>query len=219
MKGSLVRIVLMAIAAVALGFSLIGFAREYRLAVILRDSEADLVDAIRGLDARDLPWGARDVRGLVTRCATLQLESALIRVVPRYRAELAQSCRAIAAAVLAESPAHARARAADLVAAGPAMSAADYALAQAAAPFEPWPLGTRLLAVGRAFGDALPADLRPLVAADADRAIRAHWGRLILADLYIGHPALRPLLTRVAEGRPPDEQRAFLDATREAGNG
>lgn len=204
----------MAISLVALGFSISGFTREYRFAVTLRDSEEDLIAALRAMDAQELPWGAYDLRGLVTTCTTLQLESELIRVVPRYRTEVAQSCQAIAAAVLRASPAHARARAADLVTAGAAMTAADYALAQAAAPFEPWPLGTRLLAVNRAFDDAVPADLLPLIAADADRAIREHWGRLILADLYVDHPALRPLLTAVAEGRPADEQRAFLNATR-----
>lgn len=210
---------LMAAGAATLVFCVAAFAREYRLAVTLRDSEADLVNALIGLDAQDLPWGAHDLRGLVTRCATLQLESDLIRIVPRYRAGVAASCGAIADAVLAASPAHARARAAALVTRGDAMTAEDYRLAQEAAPFEPWPLGTRLLAIGHAYDGAVPADLLPLVAADADRAIREPWGRRILADLYIRLPALRPILTGVAEGRPADEQRAFLNATREAADG
>lgn len=213
-KGNAIRALLISISGVALFFSLAGFAREYRFAVTLRSSEAELVSAIMAVDAQYLPWGAHDLRELMTRCAALQLESELIRVVPRYRAEVARSCQAITSAVLADSPTHGRAQATALVTAGPAMTAADYARAQAAAPFEPWPLGTRLQAIGHAFDDVVPADLLPLIAADADRAMGEHWGRLILATLYIDHPALRPLLTEVAKGRPASEQRAFLDATR-----
>lgn len=204
----------MGIGLTALWFSIIGFVREYRFAITLRASEEEVIAALRMIDAQELPWGAHDLRGLVTTCSNLQLKSELIRVVPRYRTEVAQSCAEVTATVLRSSPVHARARAAGLVTAGAAMTASDYAQAQAAAPFESWPLSTRLLAVGHAFEDAVPADLLPLIAADADRAMRENWGRLILADLYISHPALRPLLTGVAEGRPVEEQRAFLDATR-----
>ncbi|MFD1807991.1 hypothetical protein ACFSHQ_06960 [Gemmobacter lanyuensis] len=115
------------------------------------------------------------------------------------RAAFNRSCSALAKSILDRNPSSSRTLAAKLVFTD-ALTTADYAAAQQSAPYEPWPLGTRLLVLER--NAPLSADLLPIAEADIAAAFVSSWGRELLAGIYIRKEPLRPLILKVAETRP-----------------
>ncbi|MCC7320319.1 MAG: hypothetical protein IT542_04995 [Rubellimicrobium sp.] len=203
------------------------FGREYRAAVMLRRGEEAVLLALRDLDPAALPDSLPDsLRArteLMEACGDLLLASPAIRVSPVLARGVAASCAAAAAAILRRDPALAPALAAALVATvvgGDRIAGAAYAAAAAAAPHDPWPLGTRLLAAERqaALGP-LPDDLAAPVAADVARALGNDPGRRLVAGIHLRQPGLRPLIGAAAAGLSAGDQRAFLGALRAAADG
>ncbi|MFE3838669.1 hypothetical protein [Pseudogemmobacter sonorensis] len=192
-----------------------GFLREYRAAVFLRGSYTETLLDMRQFDPESAPQTARSLRELLMHCAYVIPRNAALRLNESLQQEVSARCAAIARAVLARSPASARARAMALIAT-PQISAGDYRLAQAAAPFEPWPLGTRLLAAERlaATGADLPDALTRAIGEDAANGLRSIWGRELLAGIWLREESLRDVILAAAETRPPEEQRAFLQILR-----
>ena len=183
---------------------------------MLRSFDSDVIESLRGIDSENLPVTAGGLSELMTKCADMILANASLRLNRDLAADVSRSCASAADAVIAENPAFARAHAAALVARADEFDADDYVAAQATAAFEPWPLGTRLLAVERriVLGGTLDADLDQAVRADAARAAQSHWGRQILAGVYLRRPALRDPITAAVETRPDEDKAAFLRAVR-----
>lgn len=200
------------------------FRQEYGFAVLSRDDEDSVVQAMQTYDPGWLTSSVRGTNDLMKVCADLLLSNDMVRLSTKLQDEIGGSCGTAAKAVLARSPGLARAQAVSLVAARASVTPAAYALAEEAAPFEPWPLGVRLLAAERTVSEdtgALPEALSLVVAADVDRAMQSNWGRRFLAALYLRQTGLRPWIQKIAESRPEDEQRDFLKAvqSRAASNG
>lgn len=193
------------------------FNQEYSAAILTHDTDEQIVLQMRKFDARWLASSVRGTNDLMKNCADLLLSNEMVRISPQLQAEIGDSCGAAAKAVLARSPSFARAHAAGLVAARAAVTPAAYALAEEAAPFEPWPLGIRILAAERNVSKdtgALPEALAPLVASDVDRALQSNWGRRFIASLYLRQTGLRTWIQTIAQKRPPEEQRDFLQAVK-----
>lgn len=186
---------------------------------MLRAKQDDIVLRMREFNHDWLSFSARGLSDLMKNCADILLSNEMIRISTQLKDDLSDSCGAAAKAILARNPSFARAHAAGLIAAGAGVTSADYGLAQRAAPFEPWPLSMRLLAAERSLtveGGALADDLVPDVSADIAGAFQSDWGRRMLAGLYMRQAGLRLLIQQVAATRPAEEQRAFLQATRQA---
>lgn len=203
--------------------SLGGFGREYVAATILNGHEYQTVLGMRLYDPRWLTYSARGLGDLMQKCADAMLTNEAVRLSPQLQQEIGNSCGTAAKAILMDSPGFARAHAVGLIAERANLAPQDYGLASASAPFEPWPLRVRLLAVERFLvmtadtnSGSLPADLVPFVSDDMVRALQTVWGRTLLAGLYVRQTGLRALIETVAKTRPDDEQRAFLNATRNA---
>ena len=210
------RVLAIAACAAVCFFAVSGFGREYTSAVMLRGQEKDIVLGMRAFDPHWLSFSVRGLNDLMKNCADLLLENEMVRLSPQLQQEIGDSCGAAAKAVLRRNPGFARALAAGLIAARADVTPEAYAVAEQAAPFEPWPLGIRLLAAERAVPKAtgtLPAALVPLVSSDMGRAMQSDWGRRLLAGLYLRQTGLRSLIQAVAKSRPVEEQRAFLQAT------
>lgn len=203
---------LLVLCLLAAGGSALCFLREYGVTYLLRGSEPEIIAGIKAADAEnDLPMSARGTRELITKCANLSLASPQLAAAPVDRAAFNESCSALAKSILDRNPSSSRTLAAKLVFMD-ALTTADYAAAQQSAPYEPWPLGTRLLVLER--NAPLSTDLLPIAEADIAAAFVSSWGRELLAGIYIRKEPLRPLILKVAETRPPEEQRAFLQMTR-----
>ena len=162
------------------------------------------------------PATARSARETLSRCARA------IRFAPRLKsdpdaARLVQGrCLDLATSILNAAPSNARARTLALLA-GPAPRPADLALAQAAAPREPWPLVQRLAALERV--NPKDALWRSVAEADIAAALATPWGRSELAQLYVEVPALRPIVEAAAEGASEAAQADFLNQVRQASGG
>lgn len=198
-------------AAVTVGAA-VGFTREYGVTYLLRGEEREVIAGLKAAGAEtDLPLSARATRELITKCASLSLASPQLRASAADRAAFDESCAAIAKEILARNPMSPRALAASLVV-EPKLTADRYAAAQQAAPFEPWPLGTRLLAAER--GLPLSPDVAALVKSDIAAAFVSAWGRQLLAGIYARQESLRTLILEVAETQSAADQRSFLQMTR-----
>lgn len=199
-------------------FSLYGFSREYRSAVMLRAQHEDVVLHMREFDAGWLTFSVGGLSDLMKKCANILLLNEVVQVSRHLKEELSDSCGIAAKAILVRNPSFARAHAVGLIAAGAAVTPVAYGLAQQAAPFEPWPLRMRLLAAERSLtveGGALSDDLVPGVSADIAGAMQSFVGQRLLAEIYLRQVGLRPLIQQVAGTRPPEEQRAFLRTTKQ----
>lgn len=193
---------LVALLAAALWF----LSLEYRWVYALAAGRQITPDALEAqFSLQGLPASQRATRSLVTACATQGLSQGYS---PEAGQETAAICARIVAGVLAQSPAHGRALATRLVLLGNAITPQAYADAAAAAPWEPWPLGMRIVATTRV--RPLPADIEPLLLGDIARAMRSDWGRQMLAELYLRGPGLRPLVLSASDGLSEREKARFL---------
>lgn len=197
-------------------FSLDRFIREYTASTALLGSDFENVLQLRKFDRGWLTDSTRGLNNLLNKCADAILTNEAVRISPQLQGEIGDSCRAAAQAILARNPGFSRALAVELVVAPGNLTAPAYDLAAAAAPFEPWPLSLRLLAVERALTKSpgiLSADLVAPVSGDVARALQSDWGRKLVAGLYVRTSGLRGLIEAAAKTRPEDEQRDFLNAT------
>ncbi|MGO4909490.1 hypothetical protein ACEN2J_14290 [Pseudorhodobacter sp. W20_MBD10_FR17] len=122
--------------------------------------------------------------------------------------------------VIQTSPANARARALAVLMA-PKLSAPDLAVAQRTAPYEPWPLVTRLSAIASAdtaagtSTEGLAPDIQSLAQADFARALQSNWGMREVVKIYAQHSALRPIIQDALGGFTPAEQSRFIRLVRQ----
>lgn len=211
------RLVLILACLLAIVFSARLIGSEYRLAILNAGSTNDVIDSLTVPGATlPMPATARSMRETTSRCART------IRSAPRLKADpeadrlVRARCLELAEAILRSAPSNARARALALVA-SPAPLTSDLALAQSAAPQEPWPLLQRLAVLERVGPqDAL---WQSVAEADLDAALATSWGRAELAQLYVDTPALRPLVEAVAEGASEAAQAYFIAQVRAASRG
>lgn len=219
---NIIKLLQMAACAAVTVFAARALNQEYIAVTTFRGFGQNTALDMRTFDPRWLTASVRGTTDLMKVCADLLLSNEMVRLSPQLQGDIGDSCGNAAQAVLARSPGFARAHAVDLIAARATVTPAAYALAEQAAPFEPWPLEIRLLAAERNLSTdtgALPASLAPLVAADVDRAMQSSWGRRFLAGLYLRQAGIRDWIQKVAENRPVEEQRGFLQAVKSlAGN-
>lgn len=197
--------------------SLDGFNREYASTTILLGQDFETILQLRKFDRGWLTYSTRGLDDLMQKCADALLTNESVRMSPQLQGDIGDSCQEAARTILVRNPGFPRALAVGLIAATGGLSPQAYGLATAAAPFEPWPLSVRLLAVERALTKdpgAVGADLVAPVSGDVARALQSDWGRKLVAGLYVRQAGLRALIEAAAKTRPPEEQRAFLSATR-----
>lgn len=190
--------------------SVVAFGREYASAIHPVGQSVNAASEIQRLDQGAAPFSVRGLNGLMKRCADLMLGDEAVRLSPALQRDAGAACSAMSAAVLHRNPDFARAHAVGLLAAGISVLPGAYHLAQVAAPYEPWPLKTRLLAAERAAKADKNLHLVPLVSADIGRLLEMDWGRRFLATLYQRDQGLRSLIGQIAATRTPAEQSSFL---------
>lgn len=196
------------------------FSHEYRSAIMVRSLDADVIDKLQTIRPESLPVTVGGAGELMAQCTILLLNNPLLRMDTTLSGAVGSACAMAADAIIAGNPTFARAYAAKLVAQIHDFDADDYRRAMTSAPFEPWPLGTRLLAVERrvSLGGVLDLPLATAIGEDIDRAATSDWGRKMLAELYLRRPALQELIQSRVETRPDLEQAAFLRALRQLTN-
>jgi hypothetical protein len=158
------------------------------------------------------PASARTLRDLLSSCARLTLLAPALKANPALAETVRQRCAEFAANTLRTAPGNARARALAALMA-PNLTAAEFAIAQRIARYEPWPLATRLSAI--AATDTFEPDLRRLAKADFFHALLSFWGRSEVAKLYLQHSQLRPLIHEALADLPPSEQANFIRLVRQ----
>ncbi len=209
----LTRTTLIAVPVFAIFYmALRSFALEYPAVLLVNGTTNGFIDAaVSSRDNLPQPVSARTQRDLLALCGKTITLSPRLRSEPALKAAVAQRCSAIAQALLEASPSNARALAVLLLTAGD-IDPALLRIAQAAAPYEPWPLNLRMQAVGAAQGAT--ESVSHLAQADYRRALVSNWGRNVVASLYRSHAGLRAAITAAAESAGPADQRRFLEALR-----
>jgi hypothetical protein len=189
------------------------FVQEYRATFFLQGTTNDQIAYLAKANYVPVPAAsARTIRDLISNCAKLTLLAPALKADPALAQIIEGRCADIAAQIISTSPANARARALALLMA-PKFSAADFAIAQKLAPYEPWPLATRLSAI------AASANLDPaseaLAKADFARALQSFWGRTEMVKLYSENPTLRPAIQHALTAIAPTEQANFIRLVRQ----
>lgn len=193
-------------------WALRAFVAEYDSVLTMTGTTRDLVLSLADEDG-DLPQpkSARATRDLLSACGRALTVVPMVKADAALAARVAGKCNAIAQAILAHSPANSRALAVDLLTAG-RIDAERLRLAQAAAPYEPWPLNIRLQAIAKA--DMLSPQAEALAEADFQRALMSRWGQEEIVRIYKARAALRPAIGRAAEKTNQRDQKAFIDLLR-----
>lgn len=201
-------------------FAMRAFSHEYRSAVMVRSVDAEVIASLRSSTLDSLPVTVGSAGELMEQCTVLLLSNPILRMNPALSGEVGGTCEHAAEMIIAENPTFARAYVAKLVANLRDFSAQDYMQAAAFAPFEPWPLGTRLLAVERrvGLGSDISAELAEAVREDMARAAQSAWGREFLAALYLRRPELQDLIQSGLEAHPDIVQAGFLRILRQLAN-
>lgn len=214
LKISVVRAILVAFCLLIAITAWMGFRREYSFAAAVEPNTADSGAAIVAATRHNsLPMSVRSLRNVVHNCADFALNNPSVRVSVKLQQEANDSCHATALQALKLSPIHADAHALALLTM-PNLEADSYRLAQAAGAFEPWPLNTRLAALGKNAEKPFSAEITELAKEDIARALQSDWSRRVLAGLYIQRTPLSEIIRETAATRPDAEQRAFLSAIR-----
>lgn len=197
--------------------SIWAFVREYRVALIVGGNTNRQISALAAAGGADItPMTPRSARELLKVCARLKISAPLLKFDAELNVRTTTACAAIADRMLLGAPSNARARALSLLLTAD-FRAEDLAVAQRAAPFEPWPLTIRLAA--SEISDPLGADLADLVREDIGRALLSSWGRHDMALLYVRNTRFRPLIKSAVAGLPPKYQADFLDQVAAARQG
>jgi hypothetical protein len=208
----------------------VSFRHEFGVVSVLRGTTNDQIDSFTAMSTGtgmstgmstgtdtgsgyrpETAVSARTVRDLLEACVRLTLYAPRLKAEPALAQTVRTRCADLAGQMLEGAPANARAWAVRVLMA-PELIASDLGAAQQAAPYEPWPLNTRLEAIRRA--GPLAADLQPLVQADFARALQSSWGRGQMATIYAQRTDLRALIQGALDGLPPADQTDFIQRTR-----
>lgn len=198
------------------------FAQDYRVVFLLRGTTNDQIAAFASPNYKPVvAASARTLRDLISNCSKLTLLAPALKAQPELAEIVRGRCADLADQVIQSSPANARARALAVLMA-PKLSAADLAVAQRTAPYESWPLATRLSAItaadtaAGAVAEAFTPDIQSLAQADFARALESDWGRREVVKIYLQHSALRPLIQGALNGSTPVEQARFIRLVRQS---
>lgn len=211
--GHLARLGLLSVALFIMFFvALRTFVAEYGAVLVVTGTTRDMVATLADRSG-EMPQAAsaRSMRDLMSACGKALTLAPIVKADEALAAQVSDKCRAIADDVLAQAPSNARARAVKVLTAD-RIDAVQLGLAQAAAPFEPWPLNIRLQAVAKA--EALSPEALALAEGDFQRALMSGWGQQEVARIYQTREALRPVITLAAEKADPKDQKAFVDLLR-----
>lgn len=185
---------------------------EYQAVLVMSGTTRDMVASLADQsDEVPQPASARTTRDLMSACGRALTLVPIVKADPALAAQVSGKCDSIARAILAQSPSNARARAIGLLTAD-RIDAVQLQRAQAAAPFEPWPLNIRLQALAKA--EALSPEAMALAQDDFQRALMSRWGQAEVVRIYQTHEALRPTIALAAEKVDPKDQKAFVDLLR-----
>lgn len=209
----ILRTAVVSIASFCISFiSLQYFSAEYRAVLLKAGTTNDVISVLSGPQP-DLPTpsSARTMRDILSTCGRVLTLSPRLKAEPDLAEIVAARCKSMTDTFLTTSPLNGRALAIGLLA-SKRIDADTLKAAQRAAPYEPWPLNIRLQAVASA--ENLAPETLPLIKEDFARALLSQWGREVLADLYITHPPIRPLVTQAADAAAPQDQRQFLNILR-----
>lgn len=199
------RVIGLGLCSALFGTGLLALGREAQAARVLYAAAPQRALVMRQYDPG---WQAASTSGLtqlMRACAESLLGEDVVRLSPRLRDEIAGSCRLAVRGVLRQNPSFARALAVDLLVAQPPVMAAAYAQAQAAAPFEPWPLQIRILAadrLARMQATEISPDFIAVLSKDLLYLIQVAWGQDLLRQLYAQDSPLRPLIQGLAQQQP-----------------
>lgn len=185
------------------------FITEYKVAIFLNGTTRDHINSLAdpGIETPE-PASARSVRDFMSACGNTLVLAPQLKAEPLLAARVSARCKLVANRVLVLAPSNARALAVSLLTSGK-IDHAFLSLAQAAAPFEPWPLNIRMQAVA---ADPSPtADVISQAGEDIRRALMSPWGAAKVANLYRLNRTLRPAITTAAARSSLDDQRQFLD--------
>lgn len=197
-----------------LSVSLREFSNEYRNVVLSVGTTNDKVAAFaEPALLPPVPGSARGTRDLLATCGRVLTLAPVLKADAVLAGRVAAGCRSVAQATLQMAPSHARALAVLVLTTAP-LDAGTLALAQAAAPFEPWPLNIRLKAVAAA--KAPSEAVMVLARLDIGRAIMSDWGRRALVGLYQDREDFRETIALTAETAAVADQKAFVLLLRSA---
>lgn len=210
---NLARLGLLSVALFVMFFlALRTFMAEYGAVLVVTGTTRDMVTTLASpSDQLPQPASARSMRDLMSACGRALTLVPIVKADTGLAAQVSGKCRAIAGDVLAQAPSNARALAV-MVLTAERIDAGQLGLAQAAAPFEPWPLNIRLQALAKT--ESLSPEALALAEGDFQRALMSGWGQEEVARIYQTHAALRPVITSAAEKVDPKDQKAFVDLLR-----
>jgi hypothetical protein len=193
-------------------WALRAFLAEYDTVLTMTGTTRDVVLALADPQGNlPQPGSARATRDLLSACGRVLTVAPMLKADAGLSAQVSGKCNAIAQAILAQSPSHARALAVDLLTSG-LVDAERLRFAQAAAPYEPWPLNIRLRAIAKAA--TLSPEAEAVAEADFQRALMSRWGQEEVVRIYQSNAALRPVIGRAAEKIDQKDQKAFVDLLR-----
>lgn len=188
------------------------FLGEYQAVLVMTGTTRDMVASLADQsDEVPQPASPRTTRDLMSACGRALTLVPIVKADPALAAQVSGKCESIAQAILAQAPSNARALAIGLLTAD-RIDSVQLQRAQAAAPFEPWPLNIRLQALARA--KALSPAAMALAQDDFQRALMSQWGQEEVVRIYQTREALRPTIALAAEKIDPKDQKAFVDLLR-----
>jgi hypothetical protein len=208
------RVFILLICCVIFCFSLLALSREVQTTLLLQAPDEQRLQAMRRFDPALQMASVPALTQMMTLCTDLLLVNERVRLAPQLQGDIGATCQAYGRRILRKNPGFARALAVGLLGGDPARFAADYAQAQAAAGFEPWPLQVRVLAADRVIRRSLGTltlELQLLLTQDLARLMQMDQGQALLAQLYAQNSPLRPLIQDLAPPpTAPIEARKFV---------
>ncbi|AWB50571.1 hypothetical protein HYN69_18380 (plasmid) [Gemmobacter aquarius] len=193
-------------------FALRTFVAEYGAVLVVSGTTRDMVATLAEQSGQlPQPASARSMRDLMSACGKALTLVPIVKADSGLAAQVSIKCESIAREILARAPSNARARAVDVLTAD-RIDAVQLGIAQAAAPFEPWPLNIRLQAIARA--ESVSPEVLAVAEGDFQRALMSEWGKEEVARIYQTRDALRQSITLAAEKAGPKDQKAFVDLLR-----
>lgn len=198
----------------ALG-ALATFGREYDVAFFARSSDLATFESLAsGARLPQTPFSNRAMREVLMTCGAVQQGLLYALQPPEVQDRVDTSCTQIAAAVLVRNPTYAAAHTIVMFSAKDSATTIQSLIrSQATAPREAWHAKLRLRK-GLPLYDSANTAAKRAIESDIAFLVQSFGGRSWLARLYKDKIAQRPVIVRVVEQRPNDEQVAFLREVR-----
>lgn len=194
-----------------------GFQREYSPTIALQIVPEEVADFLINFDMKNPPSSARISRDFLTLCTDETTMRQKYLPEDDITHKVSSSCSKLAQVVLQDSPSFARAHVLSLVTSDiDDITTEQYHAARMAAPYEPWPLGQRLLIAEALVLRSDAHDFNTEIQADIQAAMHSSWGRQFLAAIWARQPNMRDIITAIAEQIPDADQRHFLTFTKRA---